>query len=64
MSKQPDEKETSSNFADKGEGDQAASPLFATDVNWTLAGIFSQQKNLKKIIDNDTDNHYHLIIER
>ncbi|AAU23162.1 MULTISPECIES: DUF3993 domain-containing protein [Bacillus] len=41
MSKQPDEKETSSNFADKGEGDQAAFPLFATDVNWTLAGIFS-----------------------
>ena len=27
MSKQPDEKETSSNFADKGEGDQAAFPL-------------------------------------
>ncbi|MCY7915854.1 DUF3993 domain-containing protein, partial [Bacillus haynesii] len=41
MSEQPDEKETSSNFADNREADQAVFPLFVIDVNWSLAGFFS-----------------------
>jgi len=41
MFEQPDEKETSSSFADNKEADQAVFPLFVIDVNWTLAGFFS-----------------------
>lgn len=41
MFEQPDEKETSSSFADNKEADQAVFPVFVIDVNWTLAGFFS-----------------------